>query len=198
MGEAGVEVEQGRAEAAERRLCDAGADLAAAVGVVQDPGGHLRRDAVLHHAPHVDAQRGSASVRHRQGDPAGPPEAHPPQLAGQRPGRRSPPAGPRATAAPAAAPPTNWLTAGEPAAAAPPRPTSSSTALSPMSGAPSSGPRPGWYSARPIIGASAMDQPDPGSRPPNVVPLRAIVVTTDEPGTPVAQPVSARAAAMAR
>src|SRR3954447_21953356 len=50
----------------------------------------------------------------------------------------------RVSAAAAAAPPTNWLTAGEPAAAAPPRPTSSSTALSPMSGAPSSGPRPGW------------------------------------------------------
>ena len=37
-------------------------------------------------------------------------------------------------------PPRNAATAGEPAAAGPPSPTSSSTAESPMSGAPSSGP----------------------------------------------------------
>src|SRR3954469_3526626 len=103
----------------------------------------------------------------------------------------------RGSAAAAAAPPTNWLTAGDPSAAAPPRPTSSSTALSPMSGAPSSGPRPGWYSARPIIGAGERNHADPGSRTPNVVPLRAIVVTTDEPATCPAHSVSVRAAAIA-
>src|SRR4051794_13407290 len=86
--------------------------------------------------------------------PAPPPRRPPPPGGVPRPSatggvfrldRPSPPRpSSRVSAAAAAAPPTNWLTAGEPAAAAPPRPTSSSTALSPMSGAPSSGPRPGW------------------------------------------------------
>ncbi len=64
-------------------------------------------------------------------------------------------------------PPTKAATAGDPAAAQPPSPTSSSTAESPMSGAASSGPRPGWNRASPTGGESVTNQSsEPGRRTP--------------------------------
>jgi hypothetical protein len=68
-----------------------------------------------------------------------------------------------------------------------------------MSGAPSAGPRPGWNSARPTIGAGERNHSaEPDSRTPYVVPLRAIVVTTEDPRTCPAHAVNVLAAAMAR
>ena len=153
-------------EAGQRCLSDTSAHLPAAVADVQDPGGDRGRHTQFHNSAHVDAQGCPSTALVRQGEARGATDTHAVEV--DRELRR------------VALPPTICPTAGEPAAAAAPSPTSSSTAPSPMSG------------------AASHHRFVPGSRTPNSVPLRAIVVTTDEPSTFPAHALTAWAAAIAR